>query len=71
MQATDTVGQDGKKVYELKGWHTVAVFAAQNTEPIDPDAPDTLSYSLVLMQPLYEAAQKLPTCTYCLGALQN
>jgi antirestriction protein ArdC len=59
MRGTDTVGQDGNKVYELKGWHTVAVFAAHDTEPIDPEAQDTLSYAPVQMPPLYEVAQRL------------
>lgn len=59
MRGTDTIGQDGKKVYELKGWHTVAVFAAHETEPIDPAAPDTLTYAPVQMPPLYEVAEQL------------
>lgn len=59
MRGTDTVGQDGNKVYELKGWHTVAVFGAHETEPIDPEAPDTLTYAPVQMPPLYEVAEKL------------
>lgn len=59
MKPTDTVGQDGKKVYELKGWHTLAVYAAHETEPLDPEAPNTLTYAPVQMPPLYEVALKL------------